>query len=173
MQLAFVPLPSRPELVAQPLQVRLRAGDFHSGVLVAAIPPEQADTASFCESYRVPLSLGANCIIVQAKRADKIWYAACLIAADDMIDVNGKVRRHLDARKLSFAPREDALRVTGMEYGGITPLGLPDGLPILMDERIARNNAVVIGAGVRSAKLLVDTWVLQSLPQTTVIAIAK
>ena len=51
--------------------------------------------------------------------------AACLILATTRADVNGFVKRHLDVRKASFLPMERAVELTGMEYGGITPIGLP------------------------------------------------
>lgn len=171
--LSFTPLTNNPTLVATPIQSRLQQGDFQAGVFVAAIDPGLADTASFCETYAVPLAMGTNCIIVEAKRADKTWYAACLIMATDMIDVNGKVRRYLEARKISFAPKDTALRLTGMEYGGITPLGLPPEWPILVDEHVTTQDSVVVGAGVRAAKLVVDTAVLAHLAHATVIDIHK
>ena len=43
------------------------------------------------------------------------------------------VRKHLGVRKISFAPMDDAVALTGMEYGGITPIGLPAGWPVLVD----------------------------------------
>jgi prolyl-tRNA editing enzyme YbaK/EbsC (Cys-tRNA(Pro) deacylase) len=49
------------------------------------------------------------------------------------VDVNGIVRKHLGARKISFAPMDSAVALTGMEYGGITPVGLPGDWPILVD----------------------------------------
>ena len=78
-----------------------------------------------------------------------VRYAACLVLATTRADVNGLVRRRLDARKASFAPMDDAVALTGMEYGGITPLGLPDGWPLLVDAAVAAAPAVVIGSGLR------------------------
>ena len=171
--LSFTPLIDTPELVATPIQTRLQQGDYHEGVFATAIDPSLADTASFCETYDIPLASGTNCIIVEAKRAEKTWHAACLIMATDMIDVNGKVRRYLEARKISFAPKDTALRLTGMEYGGITPLGLPKEWPILIDEHVLAQDFVVIGGGVRASKLLVSSAVLVQLEHATVIDIHK
>jgi prolyl-tRNA editing enzyme YbaK/EbsC (Cys-tRNA(Pro) deacylase) len=171
--LTFTPAADNPELVAEPIQVRLRAGDFVEGILVSAIDPALADTAAFCEAYGIDPESGANCIIVEAKRADRVWYAACVILASDMIDVNNKVRRHLDARKISFAPREAALKLTGMEYGGVTPLGSPEDLPILVDKKVLEQPHVIIGSGLRGSKILARSSVLAGLPQATVIDITK
>ena len=62
--------------------------------------------------------------------------AACLVLASDRADVNKTVRKHLDVRKISFASMEDAVAQTGMEYGGITPVGLPADWPILVDTAV-------------------------------------
>lgn len=172
-KLTFEPLTTVPQLVAAPIQARLKQGEFSTDVYAAPIDPSLADTASFCETYGISLAQSTNCIVVEAKRADKTWYAACLIMATDMIDVNNKVRRFLDARKISFAPKETALALTGMEYGGITPLGLPKGWPILVDEHILSQDFVVIGGGIRISKIVASTKVLANLDDATVMDITK
>jgi hypothetical protein len=50
-----------------------------------------------------------------------------MVLATDRADVNRTVRKHLDVRKISFASMDEAVSRTGMEYGGITPIGLPRG----------------------------------------------
>lgn len=172
-ELTFSPISENLSLVAEPIRVEVKEGRIGDGVRVVSINPELADTASFCETYNVPRAISTNCIIVEAKRADKVWYAACLILADDMIDVNGKVRKRLDARKTSFAPKDTALMLTHMEYGGITPLGLPKEWTILIDKNVMNNKLAVIGGGIRGSKILVETSVLTSLNKTEVIDITK
>lgn len=78
----------------------------------------------------------ANQVIVAGRRGDVTTYAAVMVLATHRADVNGVVRRHLGARKISFAAHEDAVGLTGMEFGGITPVGLPGGWPILVDEAV-------------------------------------
>jgi len=172
-KLTFEPLATVPQLVAAPIQAKLRQGVYSKGVFAAPIDPNLADTATFCETYGISLAQSTNCIVVEAKRADKTWYAACLIMATDMIDVNNKVRRFLDARKISFAPKDTALELTGMEYGGITPLGLPEDWPILVDQHILTKDFVVIGGGIRGSKIVVSTAVLAKLEHATVMDITK
>jgi prolyl-tRNA editing enzyme YbaK/EbsC (Cys-tRNA(Pro) deacylase) len=171
--LTFDPIALHPELVAKPIQAGLEQGNFTDGIFVSAIDPELADTASFCEKYDVALDISANCIIVEAKRADRVWYVACIILATDMIDVNGKVRRELDARKTSFAPKEVALALTGMEFGGITPLGLPEDWRILVDTKVLQCEQVIIGSGIRGSKILARTDTLASLDNIKVMDITK
>lgn len=172
-KLTFSPISNTPELVAQPVQDKIRMGNLDDGFFISAINPDLADTASFCKAYDIDPEFGANCIIVEAKRADKVWYAACLILSSDMIDVNGKVRRLLDARKVSFAPKDIALALTGMEYGGVTPIGLPEDLPILIDKNIAEKKYVIIGGGIRGSKVLAWSNALVKLDNSKVMDIIK
>lgn len=172
-KLTFEPLATVPQLVAAPIQAKLQQGEFSKDVFAASIDPNLADTATFCDTYNITLAESTNCIVVEAKRADNTWYAACLIMATDMIDVNNKVRRFLDARKISFAPKDTALALTGMEYGGITPLGLPKDWPILVDQHILAKDFVVIGGGIRGSKIVVGTSVLANLDNATVMDITK
>lgn len=67
-------------------------------------------------------------------------------------------------------PPEEAVRLTGMEYGAITPLGLPPEWPILIDSRVAESERVIIGSGLRASKLSVPGSFLSQIPQATVLA---
>lgn len=153
--LAAVPALDRPDLLADPVALALKALDPADAALVgvAEIDPTLADTAEFCAAYGSPLDGSANCVVVAGRRGETTRYAACLVLATTRADVNGLVRRRLDARKASFAPMDDAVSITGMEYGGITPIGLPEDWPVLVDAAVAAAPAVVIGSGVRHSKL--------------------
>lgn len=83
--------------------------------------------------------------------------------------MNGAVRRHLGARKVSFAPMETAVELTGMEYGGITPLGLPDGWPLLVDAAVRDMSYVLVGSGRRRGKLIAPGKLLAELPRAELI----
>ena len=162
----------RPDLLAAPTTSALHA---HGAVLdldqirVTAIDPDLADTAAFCAAYGVGLDESANCVIVAAKRAGETTYAACMILATTRADINGLVRRHLGARKISFAPMDDAVTLTGMEYGGITPIGLPADWPILVDPAVAEAPSVVVGSGIRGSKIRLPGVALTRLPQAIVL----
>ncbi|MBB2913920.1 prolyl-tRNA editing enzyme YbaK/EbsC (Cys-tRNA(Pro) deacylase) [Streptosporangium becharense] len=168
--LDWVEAGGRPDLLAAPVA---RAVAGLDGVEVAEIDPGLADTAAFCERYGVAMGESANCVIVAAKRAGEVGYAACLVLATMRADVNGIVRRHLGARKISFAPQDDAVGLTGMEYGGITPLGLPEEWPVLVDEAVAAHPGVVIGSGVRRSKLAVPGSLLAGLKTAQVLRLAN
>jgi prolyl-tRNA editing enzyme YbaK/EbsC (Cys-tRNA(Pro) deacylase) len=173
-RLKLEPAMSRPDLLADPVTDALRrwppgAPIDPDQVLVAPIDPELADTAAFCAAYGVTLEESANCVIVAGKREGVTRYAACMILATTRADVNGVVRRHLDVRKASFAPMAEAVELTGMEYGGITPIGLPDAWPILVDARVVATPHVVIGSGVRHSKIALPGPALGALPNAEVI----
>ncbi len=166
--LRIVPVGERLDLVAEPVKNALASLDT-SNVGVAEIDASLSDTAAFCEHYRVDMAQAANCVILEAKRAENIWYAACVILGSTRADVNGTGRRTLDARKVSFAPMQEAVDRTGMEYGAITPVGLPQEWPILIDKRVADANYVIIGSGLRKSKLTVPGSFLAGLPNAQVI----
>jgi prolyl-tRNA editing enzyme YbaK/EbsC (Cys-tRNA(Pro) deacylase) len=164
------PALSRPDLLAVPVAKALAGRPSGADqVLVAQIDPDLADSAAFCEAYGVGLDVSANCVIVAGRRGDTTRYAACVVLATTRADVNGVVRRHLDARKCSFAPMDEAVRLTGMEYGGITPIGLPDDWPILVDSRVAAAERVIVGSGLRHSKIAVAGPAVGSLPGAEVI----
>jgi prolyl-tRNA editing enzyme YbaK/EbsC (Cys-tRNA(Pro) deacylase) len=167
-RLTFVPAADAAELVAAPVRGHLR-----DGLWVSAIDPDLADTAAFCDHYGVGLDMSANCVVVEARRADRTWHAACLVLADTRADVNGVVRKHLGARKISFAAMDTAVSLTGMEYGGITPVGLPPDWPILIDDNVIGKDRVIIGSGIRASKLLAGSDVLAGLPNSEVLSIVK
>jgi prolyl-tRNA editing enzyme YbaK/EbsC (Cys-tRNA(Pro) deacylase) len=138
-------------------------------VQVAEIDPDLADTAEFCVRYSVGLEQSANCVVVAGRRGDETRHAACVVLATTRADVNGVVRRHLDARKASFAPMADAVELTGMEYGGITPPGLPAAWPVLVDPLVLEAGDVVVGSGVRRSKLVLPGRLLAELPAAVVV----
>ncbi len=169
LQLAFAAALSRPDLLAAPVAAALRDLPGADEVGVAAIDPALADTAAFCERYGVSPAESANCVVIAARRGGQTSYAACVVAATTRADVNGLVRRHLDARKASFAPVEAVTAAAGMEYGGITPIGLPAGWPVLVDEAVAKTASVIVGSGIRGSKLRLPGRLLAALGPAQVL----
>ena len=167
--LECAPAPDRLDLFAPPTAHALGhwAGAAQTGV--APIDPDLSDTARFCAAYTVPLQASANCVIVAGKREGQVKIAACLVLATTRADVNGAVRRRMDVRKISFAPMDDAVTWTGMEHGGITPIGLPHDWPILIDARVINEALVVIGSGVRRSKIVLPGALLETYPGAEVI----
>ncbi|GLX02435.1 YbaK/EbsC family protein [Microtetraspora sp. NBRC 16547] len=168
--LDWVPVADRIDLLAAP--VAKAVPEVGVDLKVAEIDPALSDTAAFCARYGVAMEDSANCVIVAGKRGGEIRYAAVLVLADDRADVNGVVRRHLDVRKVSFAPQEEAVELTGMEYGGITPIGLPADWPVLVDENVTRRDFIVIGSGVRRSKLALSGKALVEATGAEVLSLA-
>ena len=160
------PATRHPELVSPAVADGLArlAPEVAETVGVTAIDPALADTAAFCERYGVAQEASANCDVVKGRRGGEVRFAACMVLATTRADVNGVVRRRLDVRSASFAPMDEAVALTGMEYGGITPIGLADDWPILVDAAVVAAPEVVIGGGVRGSKLFLPGRALLALP---------
>jgi prolyl-tRNA editing enzyme YbaK/EbsC (Cys-tRNA(Pro) deacylase) len=167
--LDWVPAGERPDLLAEPVAAALA---HVPDARVAPIDAALADTAAFCAAYDVAPEASANCVVVEARRGEETTLAAVMVLATDRADINRVVRKHLGARKISFADQSKAQELTGMQQGGITPVGLPADWPVLVDEAVVAAGPVVVGAGVRGAKLLLDGSALAGLPTAQVIALA-
>jgi prolyl-tRNA editing enzyme YbaK/EbsC (Cys-tRNA(Pro) deacylase) len=168
--LDWQPALDHPELLARP--VREAIAELGIECFVAAIDPSKADTAEFCAAYEVPLEVSANCVVVAGRRAELSVMAACLVRATDRADVNRVIRKRLDVRKISFAGMDEAVRETGMEYGGITPIGLPPSWPILVDQAVAELDMIVIGSGIRGSKIALPGTSAGNLPNAEILALA-
>ncbi len=168
--LAIIPIQDNLDLVAEPVREMLLSGALSlDEIYVARIDPAYSDTATFCEHYHVESGACVNCVIIRAERQGRQWYAACAVPATMRADVNGIIRRHLDARRASFAPMDDALRETRMEYGGISQIGLPHDWPLLIESTIASIPQILIGAGVRSSKIILPGRLLGALPNAVLL----
>jgi prolyl-tRNA editing enzyme YbaK/EbsC (Cys-tRNA(Pro) deacylase) len=171
-KLDFEPAASFPDLLAVPVAAALTSPQWPhpaEAVCVAEIDPELADTAAFCERYDISAAESANCVVIAGRREGETRFAACMVLATTRADVNNVARRALDVRKASFAATDVAVAETGMEYGGITPIGLPAGWPILIDAAVAAAPQVVIGSGVRRSKLALTGETLAALPGAVVV----
>ena len=168
----MVPARGRPDLLAPSVASALAALEGHWRATRRASRrsiPALADTAAFCERYGVEPAVSANCVVISGRRGGETRFAACVVLATTRADVNGAARRQLDVRKASFAPMDVAVAETGMEYGGITPIGLPADWPVLVDARVAAAPAVVIGSGLRRSKLVLPGAAVAHLPGALVI----
>jgi len=167
--LSGTPVSERRDLVAAPTQVVLENLGLLDLVGVVEIDPAVSDTAATQQAFGLEADTLANCVVVGGKREGTERLAACVVLSSTRADVNGVVRRYLDVRKASFLPMERAVTLTGMEYGGITPIGLPPDWPLLVDRRVTGQAMVVIGSGVRRSKILLPGELLAQLPAADVI----
>ena len=139
-----------------------------SSALVVAIDPELADTEVMTREFGMDLALSSNCILVAGKRAGEERIAACVVRATTNADVNHVVKKRLDVRKASFWPQERAVEASGMEYGGITPVGVPESWRLLIDSACATGWSC-IGSGLRRSKLFVTGELLAALPGAEIV----
>ncbi len=167
--LEFSVATDHPELLAPAVSAALAKLPNAGEVGVAEIDPTLSDTAAFCEKYQIGMEQAANCVVLEAKRGERAWFAACVILGTTRADVNGLARRTLDARKVSFASMEKAVAESAMEFGAITPVGLPPEWSILVDKAVADSKRVIIGSGVRKSKLLVPGSFFASLPNVQIL----
>ena len=126
------------------------------------IDPAFSDTRPFCERYGYPLEQTCNTIIVATKR-ETTRLVACVVAGTMQLDVNKRVRKLVGARKASFAAAETMREATGMEVGGVTPIALPQGMPLYVDDRLTKHEWVIVGAGGRDAKIKISPRVFSAL----------
>lgn len=139
-----------------------------SSALVAAIDPDLTDTEIMTEAFGMDLALSSNCILVAGKRLGEERIAACVVRASTNADINHVVKNRLDVRKASFWPQERAVAASGMEYGGITPVGVPASWRLLIDSACA-SGWNCIGSGLRRSKLFVTGQILAALPGAEII----
>jgi prolyl-tRNA editing enzyme YbaK/EbsC (Cys-tRNA(Pro) deacylase) len=159
----------RPELVSAQVGDTLRALGLTDAVGVVEIDPELSDTAATQDAYGLEVHTLANCVIVSGRREGEERIAACLVPASTRADINNAVKRRLDVRKASFLPRERAVELTGMEFGAITPIGLPAGWPIYVEETVIGTPLVIVGSGLRKSKLIVPGELFARLPGVEVV----
>ena len=170
--LDFTAATGRPDLLADPVHAAIADPGWPwppDAVGVTEIDPDLADTAAFCEKYQVSPAESANCVVITGRRDGAARFAACVVLATTRADVNNVARRVLDVRKASFAAADEAVALTGMEYGGITPIGLPAGWPVLVDAAVAAAPLVVVGSGLRRSKLALAGTTLADLAGVTVL----
>ena len=167
--LSSLPALEHPQLVAPSVAAALAAWPGAERIAVVEIDPEHADTAAMSAAYDVPMAAGANCVLVAGRREGEERIAACVVRADTRADVNHTVKRLLDVRKPSFLPLERAVAESGMEYGGITPVGLPAEWRLLVDARVPAMELAVVGSGLRRSKLLVPGELFPHAPGAEVV----
>ena len=170
-EIGWQPALERTDLLAAPVAAALRALETSSDgahlvrqAQVVPIDPQYSDTDALNAHYALDPEATGNCVLVAGKRTGEERIAACVVRAPDFADVNHVVKKRIDVRKASFLPVERAVEMSGMEYGGITPVGLPEDWRLFIDGAVADRATVLIGSGVRHSKLLVPGALLVALP---------
>lgn len=148
--------------------VRQSLEQTNSHFEVMQCDPALADTKAFCEHYNIPFANSANAIVVKSKKGEPN-FTVCVLLATHRLDVNHTVRKKLDARKVSFASADETQQLTNMEIGGVTPIGLPATLPVLVDAEVMTREYIILGGGNRQSKLKLSPLILNDLPLVEVV----
>lgn len=167
--LVGVPASDAPELVAPIVFAALVAAGLESEIGVVEIDADLSDTAATEAAYGLDATTLANCVIVTGKREGAERIAACVVPSHTRADINNLVKKRLDVRKASFLAREIAVETTGMEFGAITPIGLPAGWPIYVDAALTQTPLLVIGSGLRRSKLIIPGELFARIPGVEIV----
>ena len=130
--------------------------------------PARSDTADFCAHYGYALEDSVNTILMKARNG-LLPYVACALLGHTRLDANHTLRKRLEARKVSFASAEETREITGMELGGVTAFGLPEGLPLWVDGAVMQRRTLIFGSGERASKIVTTPEALAALPGVEVV----
>ncbi len=162
--LNFIPINEAEQLVSESVFKIIQ----NTEIKVAEIDPQYMNGTALSDHYGTNPEDGANCIIVRGKREGVYTTAAVMTPVGYRIDLNHAVPDVLGLKKVSMAPLDEVIQETGMEYGSITPVGLPSHYRILIDSSLMEKENIIVGGGKQISKILVPTVFLKDLPSTQV-----
>ena len=64
------------------------------------------------------------------------------------------LRQLLGQSRLTMASEEEVLTVTGYRTGAVSPLGLPQPLPVFVDDSVTAEEEISIGSGIRGTTVI-------------------
>jgi Cys-tRNA(Pro)/Cys-tRNA(Cys) deacylase len=67
------------------------------------------------------------------------------------------LRKHFQRSRLTTASPDEVKAVTGYEIGTVNPFGLPEGIPLLVDETVQAQPAISMGSGVHGTAIMLTT----------------
>ncbi|MBT1176852.1 hypothetical protein JS532_04610 [Bifidobacterium callimiconis] len=145
--------------------------DEHLVIGVTENTDEESDTDLWCPKYGIPFETTGNVVVVHTHKTRKAppQFAAAFVTADTRADLNGLVKHTLEVSKVSFAPIAAAVEATGMESGGMSPIGLPAEWPLLVDRRVLDIPELYLGSGIRPSKLVVNGAIFNHIPGARIV----
>jgi len=98
-------------------------------------------------------------------------YALALVSGAHQLDMK-RLARALSAKRVEMADALTAERITGYHVGGISPFGIRQPLPVVMDEGIIHLDQVLINAGQRGVMLRISPRDIRAALNCVVAAVA-
>ncbi len=169
MELVFVSAKTRADLLAPAVYAAVAQMERGDEVLAAEIDPAFADGESMRREYGVDYDAELNCLAVCGVRGERKVYAALVVPYGRKANMNGALKRVLDVKKAGLADLDEVIALTGMEYGSITPVGLPAGWKLVIDPVVFKQDTVIVGAGKANGKLRLPAAVLKELPDVIIL----
>ena len=139
---------------------------------IFACSSEFSDTESFCNKYNFLLEDSCNAILIKSKKPE-VFYSMFCILGNQRLDVNRKAKGAMNTRKVSFASKDEAEKVTKQVYGGISPLGLDRDINIYIDENVMKREKIFIGGGNRTTKIFLTPSELLRLTNGSLLDLAQ
>jgi len=167
MKLEFTEIEKNPGLLPDSVYAYIQKNRFN--IQVAEINPTYADGESLHQQYDVPYEMELNCLVVEGRRNEDVHYAAVVVPYGKKASMNAKVRTPLNAKKVSFADLDYVTEKTGMEYGSITPVGLPEDWMILLDSSVLNQESVIVGSGKANGKLMLPSVLFTKMPNCILV----
>lgn len=89
-------------------------------------------------------------------RLDQGEYAMVLVAGPNQVSWQA-LRQHFKQSRLTMATPDEVLEVTGYQIGAVSPFGIPQDIPLLVDQALLSQPAISIGSGQRGTTILLTT----------------
>lgn len=169
MNLEFKNVIENKNLVPSSVLEFILKNDINQEIKVAEINPKYADGEALSKNYGIPYEMELNCLVVKGSRGEENHYAAILVPYGKRANMNAKVRNPMNVKKVSFADLNYVVETTGMEFGSITPIGLPEDWMILVDSSVLEQEQVIVGGGFVQSKLILPSKLFSSFPNCQIV----
>ena len=115
-----------------------------------------------------PIEAGAKALVLRAE--EHTVYV--VLPGNRKVD-NAQVRAILRTRTLRFATPEELLALTGCTPGAVPPFGNLFGLPVLVDEELAKREDIAFNAGSNTTSIVMRCADFLRLAEAKVHKLAK
>jgi Cys-tRNA(Pro)/Cys-tRNA(Cys) deacylase len=88
-------------------------------------------------------------------RLSRGGYVMVLVAGERQVSWHA-LRHHLGTSRISMASEAQVKQVTGYPLGAVSPFGIPQPLPILVDRGVLQEAEISVGSGVRYTTVIMQ-----------------